>query len=102
MSDFVESLANAVSNPTEVISTEDTLSKIKACNTALERRRKEKELKGEVMDEMVRELYTLVSDVVALFPSMTAVKTGKVAREQAVKTSMIVDRLDYKGMARYA
>ena len=51
---------------------------------------------------MERELYILGSDVVALFPSMTAVKTGKVAREQAVKTSMVVDGMDYKEMARYA
>ena len=33
------------------------------------------------MDKMEKELYILGSDVIALFPSITAVKTGRVARE---------------------
>ena len=42
------------------------------------------------------------SNVVALFPSITAIKTGRVAREQAVKSTMQVEGMDYKEMARYA
>ena len=102
MSDLVESLANAVENPSEVISTEDLLSKIHDCNLELERRRKERKERGDDPDEEEDALYILGSDVVALFPSMTAVKTGRVAREMAVQTTMTVEGMDYKEMARYA
>ena len=54
------------------------------------------------MDEKERELYILGSDVVALFPSMTDVKTGRIAREQAVKSNMEIEGMDYQEMARYA
>ena len=40
--------------------------------------------------------------MVGLFPSMTAEKTGRVGREQAIKYTMVVEGLDYKEMARYA
>jgi hypothetical protein len=77
-------------------------SKITSCNEELERRRIEREERGEEMNQDERELYLLGADVVALFPSMTGVKTGRVAREQAVKSSIVVKGLDYKEMARYA
>ena len=54
------------------------------------------------MSEEEKELYILGADVVALFPSMTAEKTGRVGREQAIKSTMVVEGLDYKEMARYA
>ena len=39
--------------------------------------------------------------MVALYPSMTDVKMGRVAREKAVKSKMVTEGLDYKEMARY-
>jgi molybdopterin converting factor small subunit len=89
MSDLIESIANAIENPHETISTEDMLSKITECNRELEKRRLEREANGEELDEDEKELYILGSDVVALFPSMTGVRTGRVCREQAVKSSMM-------------
>ena len=50
----------------------------------------------------MKDLYILGSDVVTLFPSITAVKTGRVAREQAIKSTMKIEGMDYKEMARYA
>ena len=41
MSEIIDAVANAVPNPTEVISSEDMLSKITACNMELERRRED-------------------------------------------------------------
>ena len=66
MSDLVESLANAVANPHKVISSEDLLAEIHACNRAMERVRRERAARGEVLDEKERELYILGSDVVSL------------------------------------
>ena len=77
MSDLVESLTNVIADPCEVISSEDLLSKIHDCNWALEKRRKDVESRGEVWSESEKDLYIVGSDVVALFPSITAVKTGK-------------------------
>ena len=88
MSDLTESLANAVENPHEVISSEDLLAKIHSCNRDLERRRKDREERGEEVDKMELELYIIASDVVALFPSMTDKRTGKICREQAIKSGM--------------
>ena len=102
MSDLTESLANGVSNPHEVIGSEDLLSKIHDCNKDLLRRRKDREQRGGDLDENELELYILWSDVVALFPSMTDKKTGRVAREQAVKSNMKTEGMDYLEMARYA
>ena len=102
MSDLVESIANAVENSNETISTEDLLSKIVECNKALEKRRAERLENGEELDDGEEELYILGSDVVALFPSMMEVRTGRICREQAVKSSMMVDGMDYQEMARYA
>ena len=51
---------------------------------------------------MELELYIIASDVVALFPSMTDKRTGKICREQAVKSGMKRDGFDYVEMARYA
>ena len=102
MSDLVESIANAVENSNETISTEDMLSKIADCNRALEKRRLEREANGETLDEDEQELYILRSDVVSLFPNMTEVRTGRICREQALKSTMAVEGMDYKEMARYA
>jgi hypothetical protein len=102
MSDLVESLANAIENPGEVISSEDLLSKIHECNLVLEKRRKDVESSGEVWNESEKDLYILGSDVVALFPSITAVKTGRVAMEPAIKSTMKIEGMDYMEMARYA
>ena len=102
MSDLTESLANAVETPHEVISSEDLLAKIHSCNRDLERRRKDREERGEEVDKMEQELYIIASDVVALFPSMTDKRTGKICREQAIKSGMKRDGFDYVEMARYA
>ena len=55
-----------------------------------------------MLDDDEKELYILGSDVVALFPNMTGVRTGRVCRDQAVKSSMVVEGMDYQEMARYA
>ena len=51
VSELLESIANAVENPKEVISTEDLLSKIHACNQELQEIRKQREARGEKLSK---------------------------------------------------
>ena len=88
MSDLVESIANAIEESHETISTEDMLSKIAECNRALEKWRIEREANGEMLEDDEKELYILGSDVVAIFPNMTDVRTGRICREQTVKSDI--------------
>ena len=37
-----------------------------------------------------------------MFPNMKEVRTGRICREQAVKSTMSVEGMDYKEMTRYA
>jgi hypothetical protein len=53
------------------------------------------------MTEDEEDLVMFGSDVVALFPSITEKTTGKIVREQADKSELKVEGLDYNQAALY-
>ena len=72
LSDIVESVCSSVSNPYEVISSEDLLARIELFNDKVAIKRK---LHGPEWDW--RQHWTMIgSDVVSLFPSLTAENTA--------------------------
>ena len=78
LSDMVESICCSVTDPYEVISSEDMLARIEDFNKFIEKERKKH---GEGWDW--RHKYTMIgSDVVSLFPSLTAVNTAKAVRNK--------------------
>ena len=85
LSEVVESVANAVNNPFEVISSEDLLSRVAGCNKELEI------MKNKFGDDWdwTRDYILLGSDVKSLFPSLSVKNTGKSVREQFEKKSDI-------------
>ena len=101
LSEILESVANGVTNPTEVISSEDMLSRIHQCNMDLEALRKRREGAGEKLSNEEERLYLLGADVIALFPSMTSQRTGRIAREEVISSPVEFENLNCKEMARY-
>ena len=69
LSEILESVANAVTNPTEVLSSEDMLSRIHQCNMELQALKKRREDIGEKMTPEEERIYLIGADVIALFPS---------------------------------
>ena len=77
LSEVVESVANGVSNPYEVISSEDMLSRIEKCNGKIADMRQEILDVDSNIEWDWRKNYVLIgSDVVSLFPSLTAENTA--------------------------
>ena len=101
-SELMESIADAVNSPTEVNSSEDMLSRIHQCNKDLETLKKQKEERGEKLTQDEMDIYLLGADVIALFPSMTSQRTGKIVRDQATASPIQFEGLNYREMARYA
>ena len=89
LSDVVESLCQAVHNPFEVISSEDLLARLTEFNEGI----KEKILEDESYDWR-REYILLGTDVVSLFPSLSAERTGEAVRRQVEKSSIIWEDID--------
>ena len=96
LSDMVESLCMAVDDPFEVISSEDLLARISEFNRDItEKIKEDKEYDW-------RDKYVLLgTDVVSLFPSMSAEKTGEAVRKQAEKTSMRWREIDEMWLSLY-
>ena len=101
LSEILESVANAVHSPTEVISSEDMLSKIHQCNMDLQALKRARKEKGEEMTQDEQRLYLIGADVIALFPNMTSMRTGKIAREQVILSPIEFENLNCREMARY-
>ena len=98
---MIESVANAVQKPCEVVSSEDMLNRIHNCNKDLETLRLQKLEKGEVLTEDEERIYVLGADVIALFPSMTSIRTAKIARNEVTKSPVEFDGMNYTEMSRY-
>ena len=77
LSEMIESVANAVVDPFEVISSEDLLSRFEKFNEFIKKTKKKKDDEDPGTDWDWRDDWMLVgSDVVSLFPSLTAETTA--------------------------
>ena len=74
VSQVLESVADSVGAPFELISTEDLLAALANINKLTERLREEN---GGILDEEY-ELICIGSDSVALFPSLKQIRTGRI------------------------
>ena len=101
VAELLESVCNSMSSPYEVISTEDMLSRIEDCNRDILRNRAEKIDRGESLTKEDEELFVIANDVVALFPSMSSERTGKVVRELVEESELKFEGMDYMEIARY-
>ena len=96
LSDVIESLCLGVTEPFEVISSEEMLAVITKFNSEVQ----EKIEKDATYDW--REHFLLLgTDVVSLFPSLSAEKTGYAVRKQVEKSEIIWTEIDYEWLALY-
>ena len=102
LSEILESVANGVEEPTEVLSSEDMLSRIHNCNMELLALKRSKEEKGEKLTPEEEKLLLIGADVIGLFPNMTNLRTGKIARELVTESKVTFENLNCREMARYA
>ena len=72
LSEIIESVANAVNEPFEVISSEDMLSRVAGCNEKLKLAQTQRDENWRWTDEFI----LLGTDVKSLFPSLTAKNSG--------------------------
>ena len=96
LSELIESVANAVTQPCEVVRSEDMLARITRCNKDLETLRKQKLENGEHLSEEEEKIFVLGADVIALFPSMTSMRTARIAREEVTKSLIEFEGMNYK------
>ena len=80
LSDVVESLCQSVREPFEIISSEDLLARIEGFNREIAAK-----LEIEPSYDWRNKYLLLGTDVKALFPSLSAKRTGRAVREQAEK-----------------
>ena len=96
LSDVVESLCLSIKDPFEIISAEDLLARIEMFN---------KEIKEKIeIDENYdwRDQFILLgTDVKALFPSMSAERTGRAVRDQVEKSLIIWEDIDEMWLTLY-
>ena len=96
LSDIIESVCQSISNPFEVISSEDMLAHLNKFNKEVEEKRKQNP------EYYWREDFVLLgTDVTALFPSLSAEKTGRAVRLQVEKSDMIWEELDEIWLSLY-
>ena len=88
-SEYLEAIANAEEYPIEVVSTEDFVARINRYNKRID---EEKEA-GEVQQEGA---VLVGADAKALFPSMLAEITARIAGMKARKTNLLVEGTNYK------
>ena len=96
LSDIIESLCLAVENPFEVISSEDLLANINEFNEEIKR-----EIEKENSYDWRKDYVLLGTDVVSLFPSMSAEKTGEAIRKQVEKSKISWEEIDEKWLSLY-
>ena len=90
-------MCGAVSEPYEVISSDDMLARIECFNEDIAKERLEK---GEEWDWR-KERMLLGSDVVALFPSLSASRTAACVRRQAEKSMIKWENIDSDWLRLY-
>ena len=94
---MVEAICSSVHTPYEVISSEDLLARIEDFNKKIEAEKSNREEGWDWRNE-----WTMIgSDVVSLFPSLTAVETAKAVRSQAMKCSIKWDNIDSRWLRLY-
>ena len=81
LSELVESVANAVLEPFEVVSGEDMLSRVAECNEKLEKIKTERGPDWNWTNDYI----LFGSDVISLFPSLSAELSGEAIRKQFAK-----------------
>ena len=97
LSDMVESICCSIHNPYEVISSEDLLARIEEFNIKVKEGIKEN---GETWDW--RHKWMMIgSDVISLFPMLTAVNTAKAVRTQSMKSSIKWENIDSRWLRLY-
>ena len=101
VSDLLEAVCNSVDDPFEVISTEDMLARIRECNEKLKSTRDEKIMRGEIIPDTEEDIIMFGSDVVALFPSLSASTTGLIVRRQIEKSPTEFAGIDYQQVSLY-
>ena len=84
-------------DPFEVISSEDLVARIERFNNYV---KKENDIRGDAWDW--KDQWTMIgSDVISLFPSLTAIETAKAVRSQALKCSISWDDIDSRWLWFY-
>ena len=101
VAELLEAICNSMSSPYEVISTEDMLSRIEECNKITIKMREDKIARGEELTDLDQELFVIANDVVALFPSLTSERSGRIVRILTEQSDLEVDGIDYMEVARY-
>ena len=96
LSEILESVANGVENPTEVISSEDMLSRIHQCNMEIKEKKRRLEEQGDHLSPEDERLLLIGADVIALFPSMTSQRTGKISRDQVTESPVKFENLNFR------
>ena len=84
LSDVLESLCLSVVDPFEIISSEDMLASIERFNDDIKRK-----LEGMPEYDWREDFLLIGTDVVGLFPSLSAERTGKCIREQVRKSKIV-------------
>ena len=96
LSDCIESIANSVEHPYEVISSEDLLSRFEQFNCEVA-----KEIEIDADYDWRKEWQLIGSDVVSLFPSLSADRTALAVRKQAEKSPIKWENFDDKWIRLY-
>ena len=91
LSDVVESLCQSMREPFEIISSEDLLARIEGFNREIAAK-----LEIEPSYDWRNKYLLLGTDVKALFPSLSAKRTGRAVREQAEKSLIEWEEIDQK------
>ena len=100
LSEVIESVCMAIDKPYEVISSEDMLSRIMRCNEEIERLNV-LPIDGSTEWDWRQDYVLLGTDVTALFPSLSAVNTGKAVKSQILKSSIKWENIDKKWLTLY-
>ena len=122
LSEVVESVAKAIDDPFEVISSEDLLSRIYKCNSEIEKLKPCEKMLPEnsepvTLEEAFRQFWDRIeeeenwrwykdyiilgSDVCSLFPSLTADRTSKAVRNQIEKSKIEWSSVDWRLVSLY-
>ena len=96
LSDVLESLCQSVHEPFEIISSEDMLANLEKINREI------KEENERTLEKDWREDFILIgTDVVGLYPSLSAERTALAIRKQAEKSNIKWREIDEEWLALY-
>ena len=102
LSEFIEPLADSIEGKIEVISGEEMLNRIDRLNKLVEIQGEEGEATRDTEDlvDLTRAVLT-GADAVGLYPSMKKRTTGKVIREEAIRSEVKWQNISWREAARY-